>query len=123
MKHYAKIKGLFDWVCGVVSIASLAVSLRVSNTTKEIVREVEHYHETVVEHPSVTEVKYLHDTVYIKGPEVVTIVQRDTVYFPLIYNSDTGKTTVLSKEEINGIYKDRENFLKMVEQMKAQRNK
>ena len=116
--YYAKIKSLFDWLCGVVSIASLVVSLSVSHTTKEIVREVEHYHETVVEHPAVTEIEYLHDTVYVKIPEMVTIVRRDTVYFPLIYNSDTGNT--ISEDEIR---RHRESFLEMIEQMKAQRNK
>ena len=117
MTHYAKIKGLFDWLCGVVSIASLVVSLRVSHTTKEIVREVEHYHETVVEHPPVTEIEYLHDTVYVKIPEVVRIVQRDTVYFPLIYNPNTDRTTILSDPEVDELRKHRDSFLK---KMKAQ---
>lgn len=99
------------------------VSWCVSRTTKEIVRNVEHYHETVVEHAPKTEIKYLHDTVHIKVPEPVTIIRRDTVYFPLIYNPNTGNTTILSDEEVDRIRKNKDRFLDLIERMKAQRNK
>lgn len=117
MKHY--IKTTFDWIAGIASILGLVVSWCVSQTTKEIVREVEHYHETVVEHPPITEIRYLHDTVYVKVPEPVTIERKETVYFPMIYNSNTGNTTILSKKEIDSIRKHREDFLEEMERMKA----
>ncbi len=123
IKHYAKIKSLFDWACGLVLIASLVVSLKVSNTTKEIVHEVEHYHETIVKHASETKIKYLHDTVYIKVPEPVTIERKETVYFSMIYNPNTENTTILSNEEVDNLRKHRKDFLERNEQMKAQQAK
>lgn len=123
MKGQAKIKTAFDWFVGIVSLLGFAVSLwstwiayQTTRKAQEIVREVhQYYHDTVIEHQR--------DTVYVKVPEPVTIVRKDTVYFPLIYNPNTGNTTILSDAEIAGILEDKADFLERIERMKARRNK
>lgn len=123
MKGYAKIKTAFDLFVGIVSLLGFAVSLwsawiayQTTRKAQEIVREVyQYYHDTVIEHQR--------DTVYVKVPEPVMIDRKETVYFPLIYNPDTGNTAVLSNAEIDSIRKHREDFLEGMERMKGRRAK
>lgn len=122
MKGYAGIKTAFDWFVGIASLLGFAVTLwsakiayQTTQKAQEIVREVhQYYHDTVIEHQR--------DTVYVKVPEPVAIVRRDTIYFPVIYNSGTGSMTVLSDAELDILRRHREDFLKKIEQMRALRN-